>query len=217
MITIPYKNYNKIHWSKNILSQKKESKTAQKVITVRIDNELNNHLDSMKDRIGITKADLIRNYLELSKCLLKQKSSIKSLNNRDFIIVKRSYLRKIMMELEEEDQIRFGDKLARFINDLGRIYGKEDDIDYKLQLCDNMGFFPYFVDNENSILITKKFGPQRFVEAFTYRLFKKKEYNPRFIEEELKGSKSLRDQYNKEIQPEDKSSSHYSFKFAKVK
>ena len=199
------------------MSQKKESKTNQKVITIRIDGELNDHLNNLKDRLGLSKADLIRNYLELSKCILKQKSSLKSLNNRDFVIIKRSYLRKIMMELEEEDQIRFGDKLARFINDLGRIYGKENDIDYKIQLCDIMGFFPYFVDNENSILITKKFGPQRFVEAFTYRLFKKSEYNTRFIEEELKGSKSLRDQYNKEIQPEDKSSSHYSFKFAKIK
>ena len=199
------------------MSQKKESKTNQKVITIRIDGELNDHLNNLKDRLGLSKADLIRNYLELSKCILKQKSSLKSLNNRDFVIIKRSYLRKIMMELEEEDQIRFGDKLARFINDLGRIYGKENDIDYKIQLCDIMGFFPYFVDNENSILITKKFGPQRFVEAFTYRLFKKSEYNTRFVEEELKGSKSLRDQYNKEIQPEDKSSSHYSFKFAKIK
>jgi len=199
------------------LSQKKESKASQKVITIRIDNELNDHLDSMKDRLGLSKADLIRNYLELSQCVLKQKSSLKSLNNRDFIIIKRSYLRKIINNLEEEEQILLGDKLARFINDIGRIYGKEDDIDYKLQLCDNMGFFPYFIDNENSILITKKFGPKRFVEAFTYRLFKKKEYNPRYVEEELKGSKSLRDQYNKEIQPEDKSYSHFSFKFAKVK
>ena len=217
MITIPYKKYNKLNWRKRELSQKKESKSSQKVITIRIDNELNNHLDNMKDRLGLSKADLIRNYLELSKCMLKQKSSLKSLNNRDFIIIKRSYIRKIMENLEEEEQIHFGDKLGRFINDLGRIYGKEDDIVYKLQLCDNMGFFPFFVDNENSILITKKFGPQRFIEAFIYRLFKKKDYNPRFVEEELKGSKSLRDQYNKEIQPEEKSSSHYSFKFAKVK
>ncbi|MEJ2294039.1 MAG: ribbon-helix-helix protein, CopG family [Candidatus Lokiarchaeota archaeon] len=199
------------------MSQKNESKSNQKVITIRIDTELNDQLDAIKNRLGVSKADLIRNYLELSKCLLKQKSSLKSLNNRDFIIVKRSYLRKMIAELDEEEQIRSGDKLARFINDLGRINGKDDDIIYKLELCDYMGFFPFFVDNENSILVTKKFGPQRFVEAFTYRLFKKKEYNIRFIEEELKGSKSLRDQYNKEVQPEDKTSSHYSFKFAKVK
>jgi hypothetical protein len=199
------------------LSQKKESKNSQKVITIRIDDELNKHLDYMKNRLGLSKADLIRNYLELSKYLIKQKSSIKSLNNRDFIIIKRSYLRKIVLNLDEVEQIRLGDKLARFINDIGRINGKEDDLEYKLNLCDNMGFFPFFVDNDSSILITKKFGPQRFVEAFTYRLFKKKEYNSRFIDEELKGSKSLRDQYSKEIQPEDKSSSHYSYKFAKIK
>ena len=199
------------------MSQKNESKNNQKVITIRIDSELNDQLDVIKNRLGVSKADLIRNYLELSKCLLKQKSSLKSLNNRDFIIIKRSYLRKIINELDEEEQIRSGDKLARFINDLGRINGKDDDVIYKLELCDYMGFFPFFIDNENSLLISKKFGPQRFVEAFAYRLFKKKEYNVRFIEEELKGSKSLRDQYNKEIQPEDKTSSHYSFKFAKVK
>lgn len=199
------------------MSQKKESKNSQKVITIRIDDELNKHLDYMKNRLGLSKADLIRNYLELSKYLIKQKSSIKSLNNRDFIIIKRSYLRKIVLNLDEIEQIRLGDKLARFINDIGRINGKEDDLEYKLNLCDNMGFFPFFVDNDSSILITKKFGPQRFVEAFTYRLFKKKEYNSRFIDEELKGSKSLRDQYSKEIQPEDKSSSHYSYKFAKIK
>lgn len=199
------------------MSQKNESKNNQKVITIRIDSELNDQLDIIKNRLGISKADLIRNYLELSKCLLKQKSSLKSLNNRDFIIIKRSYLRKMIAELDEEEQIRSGDKLARFINDLGRINGKDDDIIYKLELCDYMGFFPFFIDNENSLLISKKFGPQKFVEAFTYRLFKKKEYNIRFIEEELKGSKSLRDQYNKEVQPEDKTSSHYSFKFAKVK
>jgi hypothetical protein len=199
------------------LSQTKETKSGQKIITIRIDSELNNHLDYMKNRLGISKADLIRNYLEISKYVIKQKSTLKSLNNRDLVIVKRSYLRKIIMELDEEEQIRFGDKLARFINDVGRIYGKEDDLEYIIKFCDNLGFFPFFIDNENSILITKKFGPQRFVESFIYRLLKKKEYNPRFIEEELKGSKSLRDQYNKEIQPENKSSSHYSFKFAKIK
>ena len=199
------------------MSQTKETKSSQKIITIRIDGELNNHLDYMKNRLGISKADLIRNYLETSKYIIKQKSALKSLNNRDLVIIKRSYLRKIMMELDEEEQIRFGDKLARFINDVGRIYGKEDDIEYKIKFCDNLGFFPFFIDNENSILITKKFGPQRFVESFIYRLLKKKEYNPRFVEEELKGSKSLRDQYNKEIQPESKSSSHYSFKYAKIK
>ncbi len=199
------------------MSQKKESKSNQKIITIRIDSELNDHLDYMRNRLGVSKADLIRNYLELSKYVLKQKSSIKSLNNRDFIIIKRSYLRKIITKLNEEEQIKLGDKLARFINDIGRINGKEDDIEYKLNLCDSLGFFPFFSDKENSILITKKFGPQRFVEAFTYRLFKKKEFNPRFIEEELKGSKSLRDQYNKEIQPENKTSSHYSYKFANIK
>ncbi|MFW9945396.1 MAG: ribbon-helix-helix protein, CopG family, partial [Candidatus Odinarchaeota archaeon] len=65
------------------MSQKKESNGFQDVITIRIDRNLNNNLNKMKERLGISKADLIRNYLEFSKFIIKQKGSIKTLNNRN--------------------------------------------------------------------------------------------------------------------------------------
>ncbi len=67
------------------------------------------------------------------------------------------------------------------------------------------------------MLTTKKFGPKKFVEAFLWRLFKQKELNSNYIEEEMKGNKSLRQKYKSEIKVLDISSSHYSFEFAQLK
>jgi len=186
------------------------------VITVRIDEELNNNLESIKKEFGISKANLIRNYLEFSHCLIKQKTSIKSLDDQDFIIVIRSFLQDLIEKTEESDQIMMGDKFARFINSLALTKNRADDLNFKLDLCNNLGFFRKYVDDQNYVLISKKFGPKKFVEAFTWQLFKKKEFNPRYTEEELKGSKSLTQQYNKEIHPIDRISSYYSFEFAKI-
>ncbi|MFX1345017.1 MAG: ribbon-helix-helix protein, CopG family [Promethearchaeota archaeon] len=194
----------------------RKSKNSTVVITVRIDEDLNNKIEEIREKLGISKADFIRNYLEMSKSIIKQKTSIKSLNKRDLIIVKRSYLRKLIERSDESEQIKLGDKLGRFINDIGRINGKVDDISYKLDLCDSLGFFLRDVDNEGYINIIKKFGPKKFVEAFIWRLFKQEEFNLRYTEEELKGSKSLTQQYEKEIQAVNRSSSHYSFEFAKL-
>lgn len=185
------------------------------VITVRIEEELNENLDMIKKDIGISKADLIRNYLELSYCLIKQKNSVKSLDDRDFVIIKKSYLRKLVEKVEEDEQINLGDKFARFINSLALIKNRVDDLNFKLDLCNNLGFFRKYIDDQNYVLISKKFGPKKFVEAFTWRLFKKKELNPRFTEEELKGSKNLTQQYKREIHPIERISSYYSFEFAK--
>jgi hypothetical protein len=194
----------------------KKSKDSTVVITVRIDEDLNNNIEEIRQKLGISKADFIRNYLEMSKSIIKQKTSIKSLNKRDLIIVKRSYLRKLIERSDEGEQIKLGDKLGRFINDIARINGKVDDISYKLDLCDNLGFFLRDVDHEGYINILKKFGPKKFVEAFVWRLYKQDEFNTRYTEEELRGSKSLTQQYEKEIQAVNRSSSHYSFEFAKL-
>ncbi len=98
----------------------------------------------------------------------------------------------------------------------GWIKSRSDDINFKLELCNNLGFFRNYIDDENYILIYKKFGPKKFVEAFTWRLFKKKEINRRFTENELKNSKNLTQQYNRDIHPVERSSSYYSFEFAKI-
>lgn len=194
----------------------KNSKDSTVVITVRIDEDLNNNIEEIRQKLGISKADFIRNYLEMSKSIIKQKGSIISLNKRDLMIVKRSYLRKLIEGSVEGEQIKLGDKLGLFINDIARIKGKVDDIDYKLDLCDSLGFFLRDIDHEGYINILKKFGPKKFVEAFIWRLFKQEEFNSKYTEEELKGSKSLTQQYEKEIQTVNRSSSHYSFEFAKI-
>ncbi|NVM17979.1 MAG: hypothetical protein HWN80_09700 [Candidatus Lokiarchaeota archaeon] len=197
--------------SKNIAPKK-----PTKVITIRIDEELNEYLDKMNERIGTTKTSLIKNYLELSKYVIKQKSALQSLNDRDLVVVKRSFLRNLIERLDESEQLNFGDKLGVFINDIARIYGKQEDIHYKVDFCDNLGFFSSILDDNNNLLVVKKFGPKKFVEAFLWRLFEQKELNPNYIEEEMKGNKSLRQKYKNQIKELDISSSHYSYEFAKI-
>ena len=191
-------------------------KPETSIVTIRIDKELNEHIDSLKDRLGISKADLIRNYLDLSKYLIKEKSSIKSFNNRDFIVVKRGFLRKIIESLEEETQILLGDKLARFINDISRITGKVDDINYKLDICDNLGFFQKFIDQDNYILVSKRFGPKKFVESFLYRFFWEEEMNPNYVDEKIKGNKSLNSKYLNDFTKVKRSESHYTYEFMRL-
>jgi len=194
-----------------------KSKKPTKVITIRIDEELNDHLDNMKERMGISKTNLIKNYLELSKYLIKHKTAIQSLNDRDLVVVKKSFLRNIIERQEEKEQLNSGDKLARFVNDIARIYGKQEDLRYKIDFCDNLGFFNSFFDDNNYLLTSKKFGPKKFVEAFLWRLFKQKELNSNYIEEEMKGNKSLRQKYKSEIKElSSQMSSHYSYEFAKI-
>ena len=191
-------------------------KRATKVITIRIDAELNEHLDKMNKRLGITKTNLIKHYLELSKYLVKQKSTLQSLNDRDLVVVKRSFLRGLIDRMEESEQLSFGDKLGVFINDIARIFGKQEDINYKVDFCDNLGYLSSILDDDNNLLVVKKFGPKKFVEAFLWRLFEQKELNPNYIEEEMKGNKSLRQKYRNQLKASGISSSHYSYEFAKI-
>jgi hypothetical protein len=198
------------------LSKNNTPKKTTRVITIRIDEELNDHLDKMNKRIGVTKTSLIKNYLKLSKYIIKQKSALQSLNDRDLVIVKRSFLRNIIERLNESDQLMYGDKLGVFINDIARIYGKQEDINYKVDFCDNLGFLSSILDDDNNLLVVRKFGPKKFVEAFLWRLFEQKELNPNYKEEEMKGNKSLRQKYTNQIKELDISSSHYSYEFAKM-
>ncbi|MCK4382220.1 MAG: ribbon-helix-helix protein, CopG family [Candidatus Lokiarchaeota archaeon] len=198
------------------MSKNDAPKKLTKVITIRIDEELNDQLDKMHKRMGISKTSLIKNYLELSKYLIKQKSALQSLNDRDLVVVKRSFLRNLIERLEESEQLNFGDKLGVLINDIARIYGKQEDIRYKVDFCDKLGFFSSILDDDNNLLVVKKLGPKKFVEAFLWRLFEQKELNPDYIEEEMKGNKSLRQKYKNQIKALDISSSHYSYEFAKI-
>lgn len=198
-------------------SRRNKLQESTSVITVRIDEKLNSHIDKSREKLGLSKADFIRNYLELSKFIIKQKGSIKSLNDRDFIIIKRSYLRKLIENQSEEDQINLGNKLGNFINDIARINGKLDNIEYKLNLCDNLGFFPQFIDDENYVLIDKKFGSQKFIEAFTWRIFNQPtDFNLDWVSSKIDTQSKIRTAYNNKVKPIERSSSHYSFEFAKI-
>ncbi|MCK4284851.1 MAG: ribbon-helix-helix protein, CopG family [Candidatus Lokiarchaeota archaeon] len=205
---------------KSSSERKNKVKDSTSVITVRIDEDLNSNINKLKKKLGTSKADLIRNYLEMSKFIIKQKTSIKSLNDRDCIIIKRSFFRKLIDTLEEVDQMELGIKIARFINDIARLQGLIDNIEYKLDLCEHLGFFPKLIDEDKYILFSKKFGSKKFSEAFVYKLINhepKSKYNTRYTEEAIGNNKSLRTQYKKEINPaEERSASHYAFEFAKL-
>ncbi|MFX0037996.1 MAG: hypothetical protein ACFFCY_05445 [Promethearchaeota archaeon] len=199
------------------LDRRSKLNHSTSVITVRIDEELSINIEKIRTKLGISKADLIRNYLEMSKFIIKQKNSIKSLNDRDFIIIKRSYLRKLIENQTEEEQINLGNKLANFINDIARINRKLDDIHYKLDFCDNLGLFTKFIDDENYILIDKKFGPQKFVEAFIWRIYNQpSDFNIDWVSSKIETQSKIRTAYNNKVQPIERSSSHFSFEFAKI-
>ncbi len=195
--------------------EKKGNKSTS-VITVRIDKNLNDYLDEISYKMKVSKANLIRNYLEMAKYVLIERNSLKSLEDRNLILIKKSFLKNIIGNLGELEQINLGEKLGRFINDYARIQGKIDDIGFKLDICEHLGFFPKFIDNDGYILFSNKFGPKKFVEAFTWRLINQEEFNLQFIESEMAKSSKLKNSYEKTIAPIERSSSNYSFEFAKL-
>jgi len=195
------------------------TKKEKSVLTIRINNDLDNIIDEICERKNITKASLIRNYLEMIKYFLIDQNSILSSNNNELILLKRTVFRNIISRFDEEIQIDFGIELAQFINDLSRLEGKLDDIEFKLDLCEHYGFFQKFIDKENYILISNKFGPKKFVEAFIYKLMKmgsEQDFDKGWTDEELEKSSSARKAYRQKVSPVQRSAEHYSFEFAKI-
>jgi len=192
-------------------------KEETSVLTVRISKELDQTLEKIRERKGISKATVIRYYLEMAKYILIDIGSIRSLDERDMITIKKKTFKNYLKSLEEEVQMIQGIKFARFINDLARVQGKLEDLDYKLDLCEHLGFFPKFIDEEHYILFSNKFGPKKFVEAFAYKLINhdpELEYDLSFTEEAVNSKK--KGAYVKTIQPVDRAASYYAFEFAKV-
>lgn len=202
------------------LNRKSKLKDSTIVITVRIDEELNEIIEKNRLKLGISKADFIRNYLEMAKYLvINPNKTIKSLHNRDFIIIKKSLLKKLIEVMDEKEQMELGIKVARFITDIATLQGELDSIDYKLDLCEHLGFFPKLIDDEKYILFSRKFGPKKFIEAFVYKLIKyepKYVYDTRFTEENIKSQSKIKSAHTKELQQVERLSSHYSFEFAKI-
>ncbi len=200
------------------VDKKTNGKQETSVLTVRISKELDQILDKIKDKKGISKATIIRYYLEMAKYILIDIGSIRSLDERDMITIKKKTFKKYLKNFEEEEQMEQGVKFARFINDLARVQGKLDNINYKLDICEHLGFFPKFIDEDNYILFTNKFGPKKFVEAFAFKLIHydpEVEYDYSFTEEALESSKK-KATYLKAIQPVDRAASYYAYEFAKI-
>lgn len=194
-------------------------KEEARVLTVRINKELDQLLEKVKDKKGTPKAMLIRNYLEMVRYISINNESIRSLDDRDLIIIKRKTFKKFLNNFEEEEQMRYGIKMAESINDIARVQGKLDDINYKLDLCEHLGFFPKFIDEENYILFSNKFGPKKFVEAFIYKIINHQpdiEYDLNYTEEGIEKSKDIRRDYKKIINPVQRASSYFAFEFAKI-
>ena len=195
------------------------AKKEKSVLTIRIDNDLDDIINEICERNNITKASLIRNYLELIRYVLVDKNSILSLNNNELLLLKKSVFKTIIDRFSEESQIDLGIELAQFINDLSRLEGKLDNIEFKLDLCEHYGFFQKFIDKENYILITNKFGPKKFIEAFIYKLINmgsKKDFDKDWTEEKIESSKKYKDAYNNNVEPVQRSADYYSFEFAKI-
>jgi len=196
----------------------KGTKDSTSVLTVRIDKELDQILEKIKDKKKISKATLIRNYLEMAKYLIVDQNSIRSIDDRDFIMIKRKIFKRFLKSFEIDNQMEYGIKFAQFINDLARLQGKIDDLEFKLDLCQHLGFFQKFIDEGNYILFSNKFGPKKFVEAFAYKLINHNpdtEYDLTFTDENIENSKKKEQEYNKKIGLIYRAESYYAFKFAK--
>ena len=134
-------------------------------------------------------------------------------------MIKRSTFRKFLENVEEEAQMEWGLKYARVINDIARLQGQLNNLEYKLDLCEHLGFFHKFIDKENFILFSNKFGPEKFVESFVYKMIlhdPKFEYDRSFTTTGIEGQSKIRSKYNKDIGPRERTKSYYAFEFAKL-
>jgi len=153
------------------------------------------------------------------KYIIVDQNSLRSIDDRDFIIIKRKMVKKFLKSYEIEEQMDYGVKFAQFINDLARLQGRIDDVEYKLEICQHLGFFPKFIDDDNYILFSNKFGPKKFVEAFAYKLLNHEpdtEYDITFTDENIESSKKKEQEYTKKIAAIYRAESYYAFEFAKI-
>ena len=191
----------------------------KQVLTIRIDKSLDETLEEICKKRRITKATLIRNYLDMANFVLVDQNSIKSLNDINLIMLKRSFFYKILEGFDEVDQIDLGLEYAQFINDLARRQGKIDNIEYKLDICEHLGLFNKNIDKESYILFSKELAPEKFVEAFAFILITngdEGEFKKDWVTDKLKGNKSLTQAYKKVITKVERDASYYSFEFAKI-
>ena len=185
------------------------------VLTVRIDRELNDILELRREKTGMSKAEFIRTYLEKMRYLTFLKKDIYTLEPQKALILPKNLFNQLMNFLDELQQARVGEELARQININATVENPEATLDDKLDLIEHLGLFPKNTDAEGYILISKDFGPEKFAQAFMWCLLGNQEF--RFFTKELEDNKKLRGKYKDEVvfEPE-KYTTSYCFKFAKM-
>ena len=191
----------------------------KQVLTIRIDKSLDENLEEICKKRRITKATLIRNYLNMANFILVDQNSMKSLNDINLIMLKRSFFYKIIEGFDETDQIDLGLEYAQFINDLARRQGEIENLEYKLDICEHLGLFRKNIDKESYILFSKELAPEKFVEAFAFILITngdEGEFKKDWVTDKLKSNKTLRQAFEKKITKVERDASYYSYEFAKI-
>lgn len=198
------------------MAKKPVKKEDKVVLTVRIDSDLDDSINLVRDNLRISKADLIRSYLNLTNYLQIRAGEIKTSDNIDFIFLSRNIFTECINTIDELGQVKIGEKLANFVIGIARNRNEQENLDFKLDICDTLGFFPKYIDAEDYIYIVHEFGPQKFAEAFIWYLIRQEKYP--FLESDMANNKKLRSRYNEEVivKPE-RSARNYTFEFAKLK
>ncbi len=185
------------------------------VITVRIDRELNDVLEKRREGTGMSKAEFIRTYLEKMRYLKFLKKDIYTLEPQKALVLPKNLFLQLMNILNDLQQARFGEELARQINININKDIPEANLKNKLDLIEQLGFFPKEIDADRYILVAKDFGPQKMVESFMWCLLGKGDF--KFFDTDMNSNKKLKNQYKDEVifEPERYTTS-YCFKFAKI-
>ena len=191
-----------------------EEKTKDHAITVRIDSDMENELKFIAENIlNEKKGNVIRKFLSLSEIFaINNDGSIRGYNNRLLMILKQETIQIILSKSDEELQVEFGDEMAQYVNDICRIKG-ESNLEYKLRLCNRLGWLVPFYDKNLNVQIPHEFGPEDFVKAFCYQLVHEKKMGLKYLSKNLtsdKGKKEFEKIFGK---GENATSGHYSFTF----
>ncbi len=195
-----------------------EEKTKNHAITVRIDSDMESELNFIAENIlNEKKGNVIRKFLSLAEILaINNDGSIRGYNNRLLMILKKETIQRIISKVDEELQVDFGDEMARYINDICRLKG-ESTLEYKLRLCNRLGWLVPFYDKNFNTQIPHDFGPEDFVKAFCYRLVNEKKMNLKYLSTNLTSDKAAKKEFErifgKGEKGENAISNHYSFTF----
>jgi len=188
--------------------------TEKKPITVRISSDLIKQLKFISEKIlNDKKGSVIRNFLSLAEILaIHNDGTIRGYNNRSLMVLKQETIHNILSKLDEISQMDLGDDMALYVNDICRIKG-DFSLEYKLKLCNRLGWFLLILDSNRNIQIPHEFGPENFVKSFCYRLANEKKMPMRFLSENISSDK-IKKEYERVFGKfENAPSDYYTFTF----